>query len=113
MKMEEFTAKLGKTKHSSKYTGFSKNKVQTNHEHTRYIISSFEKCKSCQGEDLRSLTVEFSKHHQMTIFEADMLFMVFIENKRPADYANFHKCPAGIEFIENIKSIKMDGEKSG
>lgn len=85
-------------------------KARVNHEHTIYTFIHGGKCSQCGHEDYDFLTVEFYKPHRVTIFEAGLLFMVFAQNRRPIDYASYHDCPAGREFIENIKSIQHKGE---
>jgi len=39
----------------------------------------------------------------LTIFQAGFLFYLFAVNKKVYDYAEYHKCKAGQEFITNIK----------
>jgi hypothetical protein len=45
------------------------------------------------------------KEH-LTIFEVALLYNI-TKQKLPIDYANYHKCQAGKEFIDNIESITL------
>lgn len=109
MKMEEFIEKIRTTKFTPTQTGFFDTKVKTNKEHTIQTIYTEKICSKCKRPISNSVTVEFFKPHQLTVFEADLLYVVYCLNKKPADYASYHKCVAGKEFIENIKSIKIKG----
>lgn len=67
-------------------------------------------CSKC-GNDLsknpRSIKVLFNNSNEnLTIFQVEILFDIFVYNRIPLDYANYHKCEAGRKFIENIKEIK-------
>ncbi len=113
MEIQKFEEILEKTKPSSIITAqFKDLKLKTNHEHTVQIVYTEELCKSCNRSlSSKKVGVEFFKPHQLTIFEAVMLYMVFVDNKMPRDYARFHKCPAGKEFVENIKEIRVGDAK--
>lgn len=74
------------------------------------IIPDKHICKTC-GTDLtlNSSYIEVyfnAPQKNLSIFEANLLFMVFKLNKLPHDYENFHKCIAGNKFINNIKDVK-------
>lgn len=107
MDMRSFIDCLKLAKPSQICTGFYNIKVMGNHEHTKMIIYKVEKCKTCGRINGKFLKMEFGKPHQLTVFEAEMLFLVFCLKRRPADYAGWHKCEAGKEFIRNIKHIAM------
>jgi len=106
MEVKEFVNKLKTTKPTTKDTGFFGVEVRTNKEHTRYTLHREERCSKCGSEKGNSVTVELFKPTKLTIFEAEMLFSVYCLGRKPHDYANYHKCVAGREFIENIKSIE-------
>lgn len=82
---------------STMSTGQRKLKVITNKEHTKQRIQN--------QEGTKGLVVYFTKPHQLTIFEAELLFDLIVLRMKPRDYASYHKCKAGERFIENIKKI--------
>jgi hypothetical protein len=53
------------------------------------------------------LLVKFNDSHVLTIFEHDLLYFLFILKEKPADYANYFKCPAGKEFMDSIISVQI------
>jgi hypothetical protein len=69
------------------------------------FLSTKEKCSKCGHEKKTEVIAWFKKPVRLTIFEAEMLFAVFGLGRRPLDYANYHKCPAGKEFVESIDDI--------
>lgn len=44
----------------------------------------------------------------LSIFQTAMLINVFIDKKKPIDYANYHKCEVGRGFIQNIESLYIN-----
>jgi hypothetical protein len=48
---------------------------------------------------------------QLTIFEACTLYLLFKEGRKAVDYGQWHSCPAGKSFINNIEKIIVDGVK--
>ena len=65
-------------------------------------------CKTDLSKNKRVLSVEFNEDQEnLTIFQSELLFMVFVLEKRPYDYAKYHECIAGERFIKNIKEIKI------
>ena len=103
MEIKEFEEKLKSCKnmimHSNNFIG---KVLKDKNKHT---ISFEKKCNQCHHKENKSVVVYFKKPHQMTIFEAGLLFYVWGHNKKPLDYTGYHKCPAGKEFIENIEKI--------
>jgi len=113
MKIEEFIKKLRECKKSAVYTGTSKFKLKVKRISDGVTIyeESNKICRYC-GTDLsktlKGVEVLFFKEQKpLSIFQAYLLYMVYVLNKIPSDYANYHKCIAGKEFIENIKQIKV------
>lgn len=53
----------------------------------------------------KGLQIRFTRPHRFTIFESELLMFLFIENKLVADYARFHKCKSGQEFISCIDKV--------
>jgi hypothetical protein len=97
MEIEKFLNYVKKTKKSNKETA-----------------QIFSRCFSSGGLDFRivlandssvGIRVIFKRLHSPTIFEANMLLMVFAMGRCPVDYARYHKCISGKEFIENISSL--------
>lgn len=105
MKIEEFKERLREAK-LGKDTANVGMKVKTNSERTEQTIYMVDKCPTCKREDVMEVRVSFSKPQQLTIFQAGMLFSLYCLNKKPRDYAQYHKCIAGKEFIESIKEIR-------
>jgi hypothetical protein len=105
MKIKEFLYILRESKFSNILTGFIIVKVERKRDMNfpsqkvpLFLISS--------GDHQEKVLIEFYKEHRMTIFEAEMIFSLFALNKKVMDYANYHKCQAGKEFIKNIKYVK-------
>lgn len=107
MQIEEFVKKLKDTKGIAKDTALLKVKVMTNKEHTSQRIYSESKCSQCGHTTTIIVFILFSKEQKLSVFQAGLLFSLYVLNKKPNDYANYHKCIAGKEFIENIKSIEV------
>jgi hypothetical protein len=115
MEMEEFLKKLEECSHSWIESGHYILTSQGYKLNENRIIEIIEKkkdkiCSKC-GTDLSSSPIGIrvivdETQKPFTIFEASLLFMMYIHNKIPYDYANFHKCIAGKEFIKNIKQVE-------
>lgn len=77
----------------------------------KIILKKEEVCPRCHTDLSKQeigIEVIFEKSMEsLTIFQAEMLFMVFAMKQKPYDYASYHKCIAGKKFIENIKSIRV------
>jgi len=43
----------------------------------------------------------------LSIFQAEVLVLLFLSKKKPMDYAQYHKCTAGAKFIYNIKYVEV------
>ena len=72
-----------------------------------YEDAEIKKCKCC-GTLIkeRYIKVIFNNEPKpLSVFQAELLFMVYLLDKLPYDYAQYHKCKAGKEFIENIKEV--------
>lgn len=76
-------------------------------------ISEFKLYRSEEGrkwiykvKGITVLGVEFYQSiEHMSIFQAELLYMLYVQNRKPSDYAGFHKSPAGRKFIENILEV--------
>ena len=104
MEIEEFKAKLKLAKYSLIDTALYDIKVSSKDNNTKKIYSKGV-CSNCKREDNKEVVVTFYKPHNLTIFEAGLLYALYCLNKKPRDYAGYDNCIAGMEFIENIKSI--------
>jgi len=108
MKIEEWKALIKGAK-TAKETGFNglNLKIMRGKGGQGYIILNYQKCDCCGQIILKAVKIEFYKAiEHLTIFEAELLYLLFCEGAKPRDYANYHKCEAGREFILNIKNIE-------
>ena len=110
MKVEEFAEQVKKARLSTKITGQIGVKVSTTPTKLVWWIYKEDACRYCHRKSERRIMVEFnSPQEHLTIFEAEMLYSVFGEGRKPRDYAGYHKCEAGRKFVENIKEIERSG----
>jgi hypothetical protein len=112
MKIEKFIEKVRSCKRLTVHK-YPKLKATVNPERTVWKFSKKPEQKICRtcGTDLtkssQPVEVEFNNpQKELSIFQANLLFLVFKLNQSPYDYANYHKCIAGQRFIKNIKEIK-------
>ena len=105
MKIEDFTDTIKNAKlhplHSNNYDL----KVTTNKEHTKQRIHTDYTCQHCKTQIKKGITITFYKPEELTIFEGELIYSLFAENRKMPDYGNYHKCIAGQKFIKNIKEI--------
>lgn len=106
MEIDIFLSLLKKAKPSLIQTGYTDIKVRLTSNPLERIIFSSDVCNCCKRTTNETkLLVSFKKLQRLTIFQAEMLFMVVVQEKKPRDYADYHKCIAGKEFIENINNL--------
>ena len=86
-------------------------KLISNKERTWQQIKSEFSCKTCNHTKKLTLTIEFVEPQDLTIFHVGMLWGVLVLNKKPLDYATYHKCIAGKRFFENIKKWSVKNER--
>lgn len=55
----------------------------------------------------KGLIMSFKNSKSLTIFEVNTLYYLFVRRLIPYDYAKYHSCKAGIEFIESIEYAKV------
>ena len=89
------------------YVHLYKVNVVTNLDHTNMRIYRTSHCKHCNHDNTESVVVVFNEPERLSIFQAGLLFCLFRLNRRPVDYASYHKSPAGKRFIENIVSVEV------
>lgn len=121
MNEQDFLKRLAKCS-KPYYTGSGGLICIVNPERTRYIIKKKipenKKVCPCCGSDLsknpQEIEVLFnSPQEHLSIFQAELLFFMYRENRKPFDYASYHKCEAGKKFINNILEVKGGIEKDG
>jgi len=106
MKIEDFKEILRKTK------GIQQHYVDVSivyyKDLNRKKIYAIKTCSKCKQSIRKSITVDFfTTNEHLTVFQAQLLYCVFVLNKKPFDYANYHK-GRGKEFIENIKNVMVE-----
>lgn len=112
MKVEYFKSLLNQCKHSLRRVGHLNLKCKTWDNHKAWFIVSSEeqKCKTCghiTQSNSEGVYLYFKKPKDyLTIFEADLIYMMFVLKIIPLDYAGWHECQSGKDFIENIDSIQ-------
>ncbi len=107
MNIDEFYNQVKQCKGYTQGTGGFNLKVRTNAERTYFEISDETKCNRCNHIHHKGIEIQFKTKVSLTVFQAGMLYAIFILKKKPHDYAQYHECVAGKKFIENIKSIKV------
>ena len=121
MKINEWLKIIKSCKKSNNMTGGNWTSIKVNPERTIfYIFKKIEQktCRCC-GSDLtlkykNPLTIEFSEKPNegtglfgsLSVFESNLLFMVFREGILPYDYAKYHECEARKRFIQNIREVR-------
>lgn len=113
MNMEEFMKIVKKAKPSLSQTGFNFGlKVKGSSDKLYKIISTEENCKCC-GNKLtkKELIIKFKTPiEHFTIFQAELMYLLFLEGKVPRDYCKYDQCIAGKRFIENIEVVGISSK---
>jgi len=106
MDYQEFVAKVEGAKHTQTHTGYVEDlKLYSSADRTTYTQVRKHLCRCCGHDDEKRQTIRFKRGQTLSVFENDLLWLVFAEGRRPADYGQYHKCVAGKRFIENIENI--------
>lgn len=110
MDIENWKNILRKCRTTQELTGNRKGVfVRKSSQRTVYQTIKDVKCSCCGAESRNVVTIVFKEpQSRLSIFQAELLYMMFAEGKKPTDYADYHKCPAGKKFIGNIKYINFD-----
>lgn len=104
-------AKLNQNLYTGHFDGIKTTRRVSCTEPDYFIIKRENRCNHCGHEHQDSIEVRFHEPiKRFTIFQRDILFMLFSMKKRPVDYASYHKCVAGQKFIGNIKSIIVESD---
>ena len=109
MRVEDFVVITKSVKKSLIETAYFNFKAKKDSEKNVWILyTTLGVCKHCGNvKDVEGVIVHFDKPQtSLTIFEAGLLFALFVEKKLPFDYAQYHKCVAGKEFVENITLVE-------
>ena len=109
MKIEKFIERLKKAKKTAQSTASITNDLKVRKNGNSFQIYKSVVCSKCRAGGLKQqIFIQFQNQKALTIFQAGLLWSLFVENKKPYDYADYHKCIAGKEFIENI--VKVEGD---
>lgn len=111
MEQTQFIEKVRSCKMSMIQTGSGAMKTfpaKVNPERTRWKLTCEIGRKQFRSVEKKTVIVEFFKKQNLSVFQAEMMLMVFGCGTKPMDYAAYDKCPAGVEFIANIKSIATE-----
>jgi len=105
MKINKFISKIKQTKFSVIETAQLNLKICVNKDRTQTEISGVETYyKRLEG---KQIIIQWeTPQNNLSVFQAGLLFMLFALKKKPNDYAAYHKCIAGVEFISNIKNVR-------
>lgn len=108
MKPEEFVKLVKQCKTSSILTGYGNKMKVVRISPTEIKLFNENICKCCNRTLNESgVIVVFEKPQKLTIFEAEMLYMVLVQKLLPRDYCKYDQCIAGIEFIMNFKAWEL------
>ena len=102
MEIKKFVQKVKTARSSAMRTGSLNLKAYSNKV---FWILKADKLKYYKDKKDYKLYIWFKEPIVLTIFEAELLFFLYVLNRVPYDYANYHKCEAGQRFIKNIKKI--------
>jgi hypothetical protein len=107
MNFEKFVNKIKISKSSEIRTGDTVDLAVVRLSPTKFYLYIKSICPCCKKYDKENgINVEFNHDPKLTIFEAELLYMLFAQNKVPYDYSNYHESEAGKRFIENFISWK-------
>jgi hypothetical protein len=113
MEIEQFIKKLRSCKKSYRY-GIENLKLirYSNIKFNIYLEPKKSICPYCKTdltkEGKKEIKVIFNNPiENLTIFQCNLFYFLYVLNEVPYDYANYHKCIAGINFIKNIKEVKI------
>jgi len=81
-----------------------KKDINTSHIDTQASTNSSKTIWTIRDKNGEGVRVKFKNKRRITQFEA-VLLLSFFTGKKPNDYADYHKCIAGKEFFDSIKSI--------
>lgn len=110
MNVEEWARKVKECKKSQRFSGdlFFKPKIARSAEDERNVTLIVEDdCSKCRHRSTSFVVLKFKVPHKFTVFEVGVLVAVFVRKQEPADYARFHKVPAGEEFVRNLESVEV------
>ncbi len=107
MKIQEFREHLKSCSADYKSELTRDLRVKVSPDHKFWLIIQEREC-NLGHTHIEKIKVKTKKAQEsLTIFQTELLWKVFLEKVRPRDYAQYHKCKAGEEFIENIESVEV------
>ena len=104
MKMDDWL-KLIKGK---KPKSFKEKLTAVKHSDTHWELK--QTCKCCAVATQRIKIYFHAPKPYLTLFEAELLYLLFVKEGLPASYAQFHKCEAGKEFILMLDRVEVKHE---
>lgn len=107
MKMEEWMNTLKECKWEQK-ENHPKIKLSCNKLSGVYRVDYKIRCKACKHERTGEVIFKLKEKHKITVFQAELIYKIFIENKIPFDYGAYHGSIAGKRFIKLLDKIKVD-----
>jgi len=76
-----------------------------------FTVEEMSVCDRCGRPILRGVDVVFHQPlKRITLFQAYLLYCVYVLKRLPHDYAKYHQSPAGRAFIENIGRVDVWSE---
>jgi len=114
MNIDKWVSKLEECKQGLTMAHLENVKVSRNTENKVYFITKKLEPKVCRccGTDLSKVSSPSIEVHfydlpeHLSIFQANLLYLIFNKRTIPVDYARYHKSPAGQKFILSIREVK-------
>lgn len=107
MEMKEWLNVLKHTKPNYTFLTMKDFKLYKYPDKFKIVTETKCKDKDCNCVTRKGVSVYFhNMPKELSTFQVELLYNVFVRNKKPYDYASYHTCPAGIEFISNIKGVE-------
>ena len=107
MKLFDWKALIKAAKYTGRTLDSSQLKAKCDYLEPYTITFAYTPLKPSKWLICGSVDVVFkTKPQRLSVFEAWTLYLLFVENKIPMDYAGYHECKAGQRFIENILEVK-------
>lgn len=121
MNINDFLSKIKACKKGGYSTGgvLHKNGVklqlQTPERVTYTFISNgygdVKPCRTCghtpEKKNIIKVTFKEPLKNGLTVFQSELIYLVWFKGALPLDYASYHTCEAGKEFIQNIEEITV------
>ena len=104
MKLQEFKSLVKNAKQSTKdtYNYIREFRLIKVLESKDYRIQQDKKCSKCGHIEKKRVYFTLKRDKGLSVFEASLIYALFVYNERPRDYAKYDECKAGQEFIEAL-----------